>query len=221
MYFQVAPLRSIMASQLPPPEKFDIEGDSTSVGLKWKKWKRSLLIYLEAADITAPAKQRATLLVLGGSALQETFYNLPGASVEPEKDVNVFEVAISKLDEYFLPKQNTTFERHIFRLMQQDEGESFEKFLNKLRGQAAKCKFDKPDDHIIDQILEKSLSSELRKKMLTMGDDITLDKVITTATTLEIVNYQLDNYEQKDKNKINEVNAITSKQGNKNNFRWK
>lgn len=47
---------------------------------------------------------------------------------------------------------------------------------------------DKPDEHIIDQILRKCLPSELREKMLTMGDEITLDKVITLANILEIVN---------------------------------
>ncbi|XP_022836441.1 uncharacterized protein LOC111363813 [Spodoptera litura] len=199
-----------MTNQLPPPEKLDIEGDSSSVGLRWEKWKRSLRIYLEAADITTPVKKRATLLVLGGGALQEIFYNLPGANVGPEHDADLFEVAIDKLNDYFLPKQNKSFERHIFRLIKQDEGESFEKFLIKLRDQAAKCKFEKPDDHIIDQILEKCLSMELRKKMLTMGDGITLDQVITVANTLEIVNFQLDSYEQKEKTK-NEVNAVRSR----------
>ncbi|XP_013167322.1 PREDICTED: uncharacterized protein K02A2.6-like [Papilio xuthus] len=207
-----------MANQLPPPEKLDIEGNSTSAGLRWEKWKRSLQIYLEATDITVPAKKRAILLVLGGSSLQEIFYNLPGADIEAGENVDIFKVAISKLDEYFLPKQNKTFERHIFRLTKQDEGESFEKFLIKLRDQAAKCKFEKPEEHIIDQILEKSLSSELRRKMLTMGEEITLDKVITVANTLEIVNYQLECYEQKEKNNTNEVNTI--KINNTNNSRW-
>ncbi|CAH2107516.1 unnamed protein product [Euphydryas editha] len=154
-----------MANQLPPPEKLDLEGDSTSVGLKWEKWKRSLYIYLEATDIVTPAKKRATLLVLGGTPLQEIYYNLPGASGEPGENVDVFEIAIKKLNEYFLPKQNKIYERHIFRSIKQDAGESFEKFLIKLRNQAAKCKFDKPDDHIIDQIIEKCISSELRKKI--------------------------------------------------------
>lgn len=157
-------------------------------------------------------------MVLGGSALQDIFYNLPGANIEPEENVDIYEVAVSKLDDYFLPKQNKTFERHIFRLIKQDEGESFEKFLIKLRNQATKCKFEKPEDHIIDQILEKSLSPELRKKMLTMGEETTLHKVIAVANTLEIVDYQINSYEQKDKSKMNEVNTVRFM--NKDNSRW-
>ncbi|XP_038221291.1 uncharacterized protein LOC119839161, partial [Zerene cesonia] len=51
-----------------------------------------------------------------------------------------------------------------------------------------------------------------------MGDEITLDRVITVANTLEIVNFQLESYEQKEKIKTNEVNALKIK--NKNDYRW-
>ncbi|KAJ8734513.1 hypothetical protein PYW08_013763 [Mythimna loreyi] len=213
--------RSTMSSQLPPPEKLILEGDTSSMGLKWEKWKRSLLIYLEASDISTDIKKRATLLVLGGSALQDIFYNLPGANVNIGNAVNVFDIAISKLDDYFLPKQNKTYERHIFRQIEQVEGESFEQFLLKLRDQAAKCKFDKPDDQIIDQITGNCLSSELRKKILTMGDEITLDKVISAAKTIEIVNHQLESYEKKDKTNTNEINAIKTTYKNKSKWETK
>lgn len=211
MYFQVAPNNSTMSNLLPPPEKLDLEGDCASVGVRWEKWKRSLQIYLEAADITNSTKKRATLLLLGGAGLQEIFYNLPGASGEATEEVDKFDLAIRKLDEYFIPKQNKTFGRHIFRLIKQVEGETFDKFLIKLRDQAEKCKFDKPDEHIIDQIIERCVSSELRKKILTMGDKVTLDKVITEANTLEVVNHQLASYEHKENTKANEINAVTNK----------
>lgn len=209
-----------MANMLPTPEKLDLEGDSASVGLRWEKWKRSLEIYLEAADIKCPTKKRATLLLVGGIGLQEIFYNIPGASsTNPETDL--FKLAIESLDNYFRPKQNKTYERHIFRLIKQEEGESFEKFLVKLRDQANKCKFDTPDDHIIDQIIERCVSSELRKKILIMGETVTLDKVITEANTLEVVNQQLASYEKKDTGKTYDenVNAIADK-NNSTDIRW-
>lgn len=112
-------------TNLPPPDKLDLDGDSSSVGLKWEKWKRSLQIYLEAAEITAPSKKRSTLLVLGGPGLQEIFYNLPGARVQESEGVDVFAVALQKLDSYFLPKQNKIYERHTFRNIKQEEGECF------------------------------------------------------------------------------------------------
>nr|XP_026500171.1 uncharacterized protein LOC113403790 [Vanessa tameamea] len=190
-------------------EKLDLEGDGVSLGQRWEKWKRSLNIYLEATEITSPIKKRATLLLLGGSGLQEIFYNLPGANVEANENNDVFGIAISKLDEYFTPKQSKVYERHVFRLIKQEEGEKFDKFLIRLRNQAEKCKFDNPKDHLIDQIVEKCLSVDLRKKILTIGDSITLDKIITEANTLEVVNRQMEEYGKQDKQ--SDVNSIAFK----------
>lgn len=195
---------------LPAPEKLDLDSNDGSMGQTWEKWKRSLEIYLEAAEIQPPVKKRATLLLLGGSGLQEIYYNLPGASVEPSDLVDVFKVAIDKLDDYSLPKQSCVYERYIFRLIKQEDTEKFEKFLVRLRKQAAKCKFDKLEDNLIDQITEKCLSMELRKRILTIGDVITLERIVTEANTLEVVKQQLEDYE--DKTKKYEVNQIASKE---------
>lgn len=198
-----------MSNTLPPLEVLDVEGESTSMGSRWEKWKRSLLVYLEAAEVTSPPKKRATLLHFGGTGLQEIYYNLPGAQVEVTDGSDVFKTAVEKLEEFFLPKQNRIYERHMFRLIKQEDGEKFERFLVKLRKQADKCDFDKKDEHLIDQITEKCNSAKLRKKILTIGDDITLDKIITEANTLEIVNNQLENYGNK-KEGSQEINANIS-----------
>lgn len=92
-------------SQLAPLEAFDCEGDATSVGLRWEKGKRGLEIYLLALNIDESQKKRATLLHVGGLALQEIFHNIPGAFVEHSDSVDVYQISIQKLDEHFAPKQ--------------------------------------------------------------------------------------------------------------------
>lgn len=113
----------------------------------------------------------------------------------------------------FTPKQSKVYERHVFRLIKQEEGEKFEKFLARLRNQAVKCKFDEPEEYLIHQINEKCTSVDLRKKILTIGDGITLDKIIT-ANTLEVVIHQLEEYERKIKNQDVNVNAVINKNSN-------
>lgn len=78
-----------------------------------------IYIYLDATSIEEPRKRKATLLHFGGLGLQEIFYNLPGANVDVPDDLgnDIFEIAISKLDEYFAPKQSKVYERHLFRLV--------------------------------------------------------------------------------------------------------
>ncbi|GBP64218.1 hypothetical protein EVAR_38705_1 [Eumeta japonica] len=105
-------------------EKFDCNGESTSVGVRWERWKRALFIYLEASNIDKDVKKKASLLHFGGLDLQEVFYNIPGANIEPSEGVDVFEVAISKLDSYFAPKQSRVYERHTFRLLKQEPEEN-------------------------------------------------------------------------------------------------
>lgn len=141
-------------------------------------------IYFDAADIKTATQKRATLLHFGGTGLQEIFYNIPGANVEPaenaEKDgEGVFKIAIKKLDEHFLPKQSKVYKRHVFRLLRQEKGN-----IRKISK---------------DQITEKCTSTELRKKILRKGDEITLDKITAEANTLEIVDHQLEDYGNKSK----------------------
>lgn len=87
------------------------------------------------------------------------------------------------------------YERHFFRLIKQEEHEKFEKFLIRLRKQTARCQFENQDENLIDQITEKCYSTDLTKKILTIGDSITLDKIITEANTLEVVSQQLEEYD--------------------------
>lgn len=190
-----------ITSALPSLEHFNCEGDPVSVGIRWEKWKRALEIYFLAANINSVGKKRATLLHIGGLALQEVYYNLPGAHVDESDDIDVYQIAIEKLDEYFSPKQSRYYERYIFRLMKQEESERFETFLVRLRNQADKCKFAAKDENLIDQIVEKGHSAELRKKILSAGDSVTLQQVITIATTLETVNRQLDTFEKPSQSK--------------------
>lgn len=214
-------------AQLQTFEPFDCEGDPHSVGSRWVKWKRGLQIYLLAANIDSAVKKRATLLHTGGLALQEIYYNIPGADAEPldneGKEVNVYQVAIQKLDEYFAPKQSFVYERHLFRLLKQEEGEKFDKFLIKLRNQSSKCQF--PDDNnLIDQITEKCRSVELRKKILMLGDTVTIEKIIFEANALEMVERQLQEYQRPaqnlgvnkiDVNKFDKINAECTRCGSK------
>nr|CAI5854742.1 unnamed protein product [Callosobruchus analis] len=116
-------------------------------------------------------KKRATLLHSGGLSLQEIYYNLPGAHVDSPADspIDVYKVAIEKLDVYFSPKQSRVYERHLFRLIKQDAEERFEKFLVRLRHQSTKCNFSNEEEHLTDQITEKCISTELRQKILSLG----------------------------------------------------
>lgn len=182
-------------------ENFDCNGDVSSLGIRWEKWKRAFLIYLEASNIKKSVKKRACLLHTGGMGIQHIYYNLPGAHLdeqdETNKEKNFFEIALQRLDDYFSPKQSKVFERYIFRMMKQNENEKFEEFLLRLRHQAEKCKFPNEEENLLDQITEKCSSKELRKKILTTGDTVTLEEIVKEANALESVKRQMEKFEER------------------------
>lgn len=210
-------------SNLPAIEQFDCNGEPCSLGIRWEKWKRAFQIYLSALGISESIKKRAILLHTGGIALQEIFYNIPGAYIDENSQGNeekdVFDVALEKLDLYFSPKQSKIYERHLFRLLKQEDDEKFEKFLVRLRHQADKCKFTDVDSNLIDQITEKCKSKELRRKILSLGDNITLSDIILEATALESVNLQMERFESPNTSNSNislsDINQIHTRQTNK------
>ncbi|XP_056642618.1 uncharacterized protein LOC130449008 [Diorhabda sublineata] len=174
----------------------------------------ALQIYLDAASINDPKKRKATLLYFGGLSLQEIFYNLPGANadVPDENGRDIFEIAITKLDEYFSPKQSKVYERHLFRLLKQESGEKYEKFLVRLRHQVVKCQFQAVEEQLIDQITEKCASVDLRKKILAAGEVITLDQIILEANTLETIERQLSGFNEKPSpSSLQTLNAVYTK----------
>lgn len=204
-------------TSIPVLENFDCTGDPHSVGVRWEKWKRAFELFLQAANISDPTKQRATLLHCGGLALQEIYYNLPEINTGNVSDntTEVYKNTVLKLDEYFFPRSSRVFKRHVFRLIKQEPQEKFDQFILRLRNQATKCDFKNLDEYLIDQITEKCTLAELRKKILTKGDSFSLEDIIREANTLETVNKQLEEFTGK--TTLTEVNKLETQKIQKSN----
>jgi len=85
--------------------------------IEWEKWFRAFTIYLEAEQIVSPKTKKTKLLHLGDVQLQTVAFSLPGALIDHDEEQknDVFAILVEKLDAFFSPKQNSTFERHLFR----------------------------------------------------------------------------------------------------------
>lgn len=156
----------------------------------WEKWQRSLDIYFLANSITDDEIKRAKLLHYGGTELQDLFYILPGANVEKSPEINVYDIAVEKLKEYFLPKRSTAYERHIFFGLCQNTGELVEQFAYRLRKQASRCNFTHDiDEYIRDQITSKTNNEKLQVFIL-KHDELSLNEVLNHAKALEAISSQ-------------------------------
>lgn len=133
-----------------------------------------------------------------------------------------YEVAVAKLNEFFEPKRNTFYERHMFRLIKQDKNEKIAMFVMRLRTQAEKCDFGTAlNDHIKDQIVEKCASTKLRRALLKLGDSANVDQILKEAKifeTIEQTSKTLNGNESEPTVGEEKVHKIDSKPPFKRNF---
>ena len=116
-----------------------------------------------------------------------------------------YEKAVNALDEYFIPKVNSTYQNHVFRSIEQREGETVAQFGTRLRQVVKDCDYgDQADNQIRDQVVQRCTSHDLRRKLLEKGDKLTLDVLLKTAASYEAVQAQLESMKSKNIN-VNRV----------------
>ncbi|XP_063931791.1 uncharacterized protein LOC135143781 [Zophobas morio] len=156
---------------------FDPTGEESETAQKWDRWLRSFEIFLEASAIQNEKRKRALLLHHSGEGVQEVWYTLPESKREDEPQAPLYDICKTALTPIFQPKKNYTYERHVFRSLSQKEGETIIQFVTRLKAQSANCNFrNNADDMIIDQLIEKCTSNDLRRQLLKEGDSLTVDR---------------------------------------------
>ncbi|RDH88672.1 MAG: hypothetical protein DIZ79_14650, partial [endosymbiont of Lamellibrachia luymesi] len=90
------------------------------------------------------------------------------------------------LTDYFTPKSNVPYNRHMFHRAEQHEGETVGQFVTRLRQLASSCDYgNNVDEYIRDQVIDRCRSDSLRTKLLAAGKDLTLNRAIEIAQTRE------------------------------------
>ena len=95
-----------MATALPQFPPFDTNADPSSLGISWKKWVQRLENLFVALGVKDIARQKALLLHYGGLGLSDIYFTL-----KAEED-KTYEQVKAKLNAYFEPKVNITFETY-------------------------------------------------------------------------------------------------------------
>ena len=112
---------------------------------RWTVWIDRFEIYLVAADITKPARQRAMLLHMIGEALYGIFRTLKEPT--PQDGETPYDTAKKALVNFFVPQMNLEFEIWKFRESKQETGENLDTFNARL--------FEDPDKEIKSQLIQR------------------------------------------------------------------
>ena len=175
---------------LPP---FDPVSDPTSIGQRWKIWKRRFETYVVAVDIKEDKQKRALLLYQAGQETQEIFDTLTATGDD-------YTTAITKLDEYTirlhrLQNWNVDYEIFQFRQATQRPEETVDQFVTRLRKLAVHCEFGNLEKELRSAVIQQCKSKRLRRYAL-REDELTLDKLLSKARVLEASENQAEGMEQ-------------------------
>ena len=98
------------------------------------------------------------------------------------------DVILTKLDEYFVPKQNfnTIYEWYLFNCHSQKPGESFDQFLTELRKFAATCQFGTFEDEMLRDRIVTGLRDHGHRERVLRETTLTLQKAIDICRTNEM-----------------------------------
>lgn len=161
--------------------------NTVSIGTRWKKWKRSLELFLEVNCVALASRKKSYLLHFGGSQIQDIFFDTPGHDAQPPADSDVYKEAIKLLDAHCAPFSNIPYDRYVFRQMKQSEDESVEKFVGRLREQGRLCDYGAVlDMRVAKQVFDNSVSDELReviikKKLISVEDIVQEARILETV----------------------------------------
>lgn len=169
---------------LMPP--FDVS-NTTSIGNRWEKWKRSLELFLDVNAVALASRKRSYLLHFAGPDVQDIFYNINGHDAAPPANSDVYREAIRLLDTYFAPLTSIPYERFVFRKMVQEENETVEKFIHRLRDQGRLCDYgDALEMRITEQVFDNCCVETLREAIL-KKKLMTVPEIAEEARILETV----------------------------------
>ncbi len=130
--------------------------------------------FIEGKGVANAPQKRALLLHSAGTEVQDLFEAMPEVdfvAAEVGEQDDVYKQAVRKLNKFFLPQVNVAYERHLFRQLKQENKETMDQFVSRLKQQAAYCEFgNTSDEHIQDHVIDACKSSHLRRKTPAKGE---------------------------------------------------
>ena len=146
---------SVKIDDLTSVKPFNPHGEPSGAGRQWQHWLKSFLVYADSKGLLITAdkadnkiQRRALLLHSASEAVQEIFETL--ADTGKAKD---YKIAVKALNDYFIPKANSTYQNHLFRSMEQQDSETVAQFVTRLRQVVKDCDYgDQAENQIRDQV---------------------------------------------------------------------
>jgi hypothetical protein len=170
----------------------------------WRSWKQRFEIYLGASDYdTAPDRKETSLFLnaIGPDGI-EFFNTFTLTEEEKVEDVPKFTAVLKKFDDHFQSSVNVTFERHLFFVRDQAQGETTDRYVTALRTLAATCEFGELKESLIRDSLVCELCNGVVKERLLRTSGLKLQTALDTCRAAEQAKEQVKAIESPPEEKI-------------------
>lgn len=175
----------------------------------WRKFKQNFEIF-QAANVASKkdeATQIAQFLNLAGQEAIDLYSNMDIT----KDDKKSLEAIMTKFEHYCNPRKNVVYERYLFYMRQQKDGEPFDQFLNDIKTLVKSCEFGTEADNMIrDRIVLGIEDTDLQAKLLKL-DGLDLSKTIETCRIAEITKIQTKIMQQGKSAAVDEVRRFPTK----------
>lgn len=175
------PANTAMAPNIPPPSPMSFTGEWS---INWEVFRAEFEDYSLVTGLSVRPKnvQAAMLRTVMGSECRHIYrYNLNLTAVQQNDPVAI----LNGLEEYFKPAKNTIYERYVFGRCKQEDGESIDSFITRLREKAGTCEYGQLKDEMIRDKIVLGISDEGTRRRLLREKTLTLVSAIETCRAAE------------------------------------
>ena len=127
---------------------------------------------------------------------------------------------LDRFMEHLEPRTNRRIHRYTLQGMRQDQGESIDNFVAKIKNIAAKCKFNANEeivDRLLDQLIWGTNDPEVQKSLIGRDEKLTLNTAIDIARSYEATKRQMKSLSNQNKGNPQRIDNITRKKLNADN----
>ncbi|KAL9985245.1 hypothetical protein ACROYT_G007622 [Oculina patagonica] len=128
-----------------------------------------------------------------------------------EEDKKKVDKCLEALENYFKPSRNVVYERYVFNTCVQQNEESVQSYVTRLRKLAASCEYGELTDEFIRDRLVISLKDKGDKVRLLREKKLDLQKAIQMCTTSEVALRQMKNIQGAEDKQTEEVKKFNDR----------
>lgn len=167
---------------------------SGNIAEKWKKWKQKYELFMRASKGYKEDEEDQIAILLNaigddGLTIYNTFDLDEGNKKKIDKVLDAF-------NQYCAPRKNLVYEQSVFFTCSQEENETIDHFLTRLKSLASSCEFDSQLKQMITLRLVLGINDKVLKERLLRVPDLTLEKAADYCRACEASKIQLHAMEE-------------------------